>query len=213
VLSASNLECVRGTRRLFAGVSLEVERGECLLVTGPNGCGKTSLLRILAGLSPPERGEVRWKGEPARALADEFHADLAWCGHLNALKDDLTPIENLLASSALYGRRASAERAAAALAALGLPAFGKLPVRALSQGQKRRVALARLLLGECALWILDEPLTSLDAAAAATVAELIDAHLVGGGVAVLASHQPIELKHGAQHALELGQAHDKGTAA
>jgi heme exporter protein A len=206
VLSASNLECVRGTRRLFGDVSLEAGRGECLLVTGPNGCGKTSLLRILAGLAQPERGEVRWNGEPARTVSEEFRADLAWCGHLNSLKDDLTPVENLLASSALRGRPASAGRAAAALAALGLPAFGKLPLRALSQGQKRRVALARVLLADCALWILDEPLTSLDEAAAATVAGLLDAHLVAGGVAVIASHQPIPLKHGALHGLELGKA-------
>jgi heme exporter protein A len=206
VLSASNLECVRGTRQLFAGVSLEAGRGECLLVTGPNGCGKTSLLRILAGLARPERGEVRWNGEPAAEIAESFRADLAWCGHGNALKDDLTPVENLLAWCAQRGRPASTGQATAALGALGLPAFGRLPSRALSQGQKRRVALARLPLAACRLWILDEPLTSLDDASAAKVAELVDAHLVGGGVAVIASHQPIALRHGALVGLELGRA-------
>lgn len=194
MLSANEIECIRGTRRLFAGVSFALERGECLFVQGPNGSGKTSLLRILCGLARPESGEVRWNAEPVTALAEEYRAALAYCGHANALKDDLRPSENLLAAAALAGQPASPGQARAALNALGVAQLDALPVRALSQGQKRRVALARLALAERRLWILDEPLTSLDVGAAATLAGLVDAHLARGGIAVLTSHQAIELR-------------------
>lgn len=194
MLSANDIECVRGTRRLFAGVSFRLAAGECLLVQGPNGSGKTSLLRILCGLARPERGEVRWNSAPIAELAEEYRAEIAWCGHANALKDDLTPCENLIAAAALAGRPVGREQALSALEALGVGHLDALPVRSLSQGQKRRVALARLALQEQRLWILDEPLTSLDAKAGETIAGLLEAHLERGGIAVLASHQPIALR-------------------
>jgi heme exporter protein A len=194
MLDATDIECVRGTRRLFAGVSFRLAPGECLLVRGPNGSGKTSLLRILCGLARPERGEVRWGGEPIRELGEDYLAELAWCGHSNALKDDLTPSENLRAAAALCGVPAGPQQTRAALDALGIAHVDGLPVRVLSQGQKRRVALARLPLAARRLWILDEPLTSLDSGAAATLAGLLDRHLARGGIAALSSHQPIELR-------------------
>ena len=194
MLDATDLECVRGTRRLFAGVSFRLPPGECLLVQGPNGSGKTSLLRILCGLARPEHGEVRWNNEPIRQLGDEYRAALAYCGHANALKEDLTPPENLLASAALSGEPAAQGAATAALDAFAVRHLEALPVRALSQGQKRRVALARLALSPRRLWILDEPLAALDAGATETLASMVDAHLARGGIAVLTSHQPIELR-------------------
>lgn len=199
MLTAEELECIRGTRRLFAGVSFALERGDCLLLQGPNGSGKTSLLRILCGLARPERGEVRWDGQPIARLAEEYRAWLLYCGHANALKDDLTALENLLAAAALEGIPATRQQARDALAALGIQRLERLPVRVLSQGQKRRVALARLCLTERALWILDEPLTSLDVGAAATLGTLLDAHLDRGGIAVLTSHQPIALRADVRH--------------
>ncbi len=194
MLDATDLECVRGTRQLFAGLSFRVEGGECLQVQGSNGSGKTSLLRILSGLARPERGVVRWKGEPIEALGDDFRAELAFCGHANALKDDLTPAENLRASAALSGAPAGENAVRAALDAFGILQLDALPVRALSQGQKRRVALARLALCERRLWLLDEPLSALDARAAETLATFVDAHLAKGGICVLSSHQPVELR-------------------
>ncbi|MGH8676107.1 MAG: cytochrome c biogenesis heme-transporting ATPase CcmA [Burkholderiales bacterium] len=194
MLDATDLECLRGTRRLFAGVSFQVSAGECLQVQGPNGSGKTSLLRILCGLAQPERGTVRWNGKPIGELGDEYRAVLAFCGHANALKEDLTPPENLLALAALHGTPAAQPAVRAALDAFGVLQLEALPVRALSQGQKRRVALARLALGARRLWLLDEPLAALDSRAAQTLATLVDAHLAQGGIAVLTGHQPIELR-------------------
>lgn len=194
MLDATDLECLRGTRRLFSALSFQVAAGECLQVQGSNGSGKTSLLRILCGLARPERGTVRWKGEPISALGDDFRADLAYCGHANALKEDLTPAENLLAAASLHGAPAAQDAVRAALDAFGVLALEALPVRALSQGQKRRVALARLALGERRLWLLDEPLAALDAAAAQAFAARVDAHLAEGGICVLTSHQPVELR-------------------
>jgi heme exporter protein A len=194
MLDANDLECVRGTRRLFRGVAFRVAVGECLFVQGANGSGKTSLLRILGGLARPERGEVRWDGQPIGKLGADYHAVLAYCGHANALKEDLTPVENLQAAAALDGRSLTPRAVHAALEALEAGALHALPVRALSQGQKRRVALARLRLCARRLWLLDEPLAALDARAQGVLAEMVDQHLAEGGVAVLTSHQPIALR-------------------
>jgi len=194
MLDATDLECQRGTRRLFAGISFRLAPGECLQVQGANGSGKTSLLRILCGLSRPERGAVRWNGQPIEDLGDDYRAELLFCGHANALKEDLTASENLLASAALGGTPASLDSARAALDAFGILSLEALPVRALSQGQKRRVALARVATCERRLWILDEPLAALDARAAETLAARIDSHLAHGGLAVLTSHQPVGLR-------------------
>jgi len=191
MLDADSLECVRGRRRLFAGLSFALGPGECLWVQGPNGSGKTSLLRILAGLVRPERGEVRWRGTPIAELGEDYRAELVWCGHALGLKDDLTPEENLRAWAAASGRPAGREPALSALDALGVAQLAEVPVRLLSQGQKRRASLARLALDGRRIWLLDEPLTSLDARAAQTLGALLEAHLGAGGVAVLASHQPV----------------------
>jgi heme exporter protein A len=194
MLDANDLECVRGTRRLFTGISFRVAPGECLLVQGSNGSGKTSLLRILCGLARPEHGEVRWEGTAIGELGADYHALLAYCGHANALKEDLTPVENLHASAALDGRSPRSDAVREALDAFDAGALHALPVRALSQGQKRRVALARLRLCARRLWLLDEPLAALDAHAQGVLAAMVDRHLAGGGVAVLTSHQPIGLR-------------------
>ena len=194
MLNATDLECLRGTRQLFTGLSFQVAAGECLQVQGSNGSGKTSLLRILCGLARPERGAVRWNGEPIEALGESFRVELAFCGHANALKEDLNPVENLLASASLYGVPAAANAVRTALDAFRILPLEALPVRALSQGQKRRVALARLALCKHRLWLLDEPLAALDADAAETLARLVDAHLAQNGICVLTSHQPVALR-------------------
>lgn len=193
MLEASHLECIRGEKRLFHGISIRLEPGTCLRVQGANGSGKTSLLRMLCGLSPPAAGEIRWRGTPIKALAEDYLAELIYCGHAGAVKDELTALENAQLSATLGGTPVDAAAARAALRRLGLKGREDLPVRVLSAGQKRRVALARLLLEKRLLWVLDEPLTALDAAAVATLCELIDAHLAGGGMAVLTSHQELPL--------------------
>jgi heme exporter protein A len=206
MLEAIDLECVRGDRSLFSGLGLALGAGQCLHVAGNNGAGKTSLLRILAGLLDPSRGTVQWKGTPIVRGREEFGADLAFVGHLNGIKDDLTALENVRYAAALRGDDASEEAALRALRALGLDDAADRVVRHLSQGQKRRVALARLCgPASVPLWILDEPFNALDAGAVATLSGIIGRHLAAGGMVVLTAHQSIPLPPGAQR-LELAGA-------
>jgi heme exporter protein A len=162
-------------------------------VTGPNGCGKTSLLRIICGLLQPEEGSVSWRGENIRKLGEEYFAELTYLGHRNGIKDELTSIENLRSSCGLSGKRVSVDAAVEVLQEVGLAGRERLPVRVLSQGQRRRLSLARLSALMSPLWVLDEVLTSLDQAAVGLARSLISAHLERGGVAIVATHQDLEL--------------------
>lgn len=196
MLTATGLSCVRGERRLFAGLDLAVGPGEWLHVQGENGAGKTSLLRILASLSPPAEGEIFWQGEPIRALGEEFRRALLFLGHHGAVKEDLTPFENLRLAAQLDGAALDEATALKALARFGLRGREDLAVRFLSAGQKRRVLLARLAVRQAALWILDEPFTALDVKAVDMLSGLIEEHLRHGGMAILTSHQSMPLPNG-----------------
>ena len=187
-LAAENLTLERGGRRLFANLSFEARAGEALVVTGPNGAGKSSLLRGLAGFLSFASGSVRLEGGAAQAsLQEQAH----YLGHADALKASLTAAENLSFWAEMLGGTAAS--VAPALARLGLPHVADFPVRALSAGQKRRVALARLLVAPRALWLLDEPTTALDVAAQALFAGIMRAHLETGGIVVAATHAPLGL--------------------
>jgi heme exporter protein A len=194
MLEIVDLECQRGDRLLFSGLALRVDAGTCLHVAGENGSGKTSLLRILCGLLAPTAGMVRWNGEDIRRLREAFWDDLAYVGHLNGVKDDLSPAENVRIAASIAGWAADAASVDAALRAVGLAGFEDQPARMLSQGQRRRIALARL---HCAartrLWILDEPFTALDVRGVASLSSLIGAFLERGGIAVLTTHQDVAL--------------------
>lgn len=186
LLAARDLMLLRGERCLFRGLGLAVTAGALLLVEGPNGSGKTSLLRTLAGLLPPDEGEVLWRGASVRRDRQLFHAELAWMGHRPGFKGDLTLAENLRFESGLRGFAADPAEALRRVALAGLE---RLPFRLLSAGQQRRAALARLVLAGATLWLMDEPFTHLDVAGRALVRELVAAHLAGGGLAVMASHE------------------------
>lgn len=204
LLQASALTCARGRARLFAGLDLAVGAGELLHVAGTNGSGKTSLLRILCGLSEPESGELRWRGAPVASIRDDWRNGMLYLGHRNAVKDDFTPLENLRASAAIAGESLSEERLLEALVAIGLAARLDVPARSLSQGQRRRVALARLLTDRrSALWILDEPFTALDVRAVALLAEAMAAHLARGGAIIYTTHQPVDIVAARSHTLNL----------
>jgi len=193
-LELTGVCCVRGTRRLFEGIDAVIHAGQLLRVQGANGAGKTSLLRTLCGLSSPDRGEVRWNGRTLACQRDEFHRDLIYLGHAAALKDDLSALENLLAACLLGGHRPETEALMQALAAAGLRQREHLSARSLSQGQRRRVALARLLLEPSApLWVLDEPFNALDTAASDWLLGVLTSQLRRGGIVVLTSHQPVAI--------------------
>jgi heme exporter protein A len=194
MLQAHGLACVRGDRRLFSGVDLAVAPGQWLQVEGANGAGKTSLLRILAGLSPAADGRIEWEGRPVADVRDDFHARLLYLGHAPAIKDDLSALENLQSAAAVGGRPLDEATALTALRRIGLKGREDLPSRVLSQGQKRRVALARLLCGQARLWILDEPFVALDVGAVDMLCGILDEHIGRGGMLIFTSHQAVQLQ-------------------
>ena len=189
-LQLDDLACTRGSRLLFSGLSISVNPGQLLRVHGANGAGKTSLLRILCGLLQPAQGQVLWRGKPLAAQRDQSGRDLLYLGHAAALKDELSPLENLLDACALGGHTPTIPAAMAALQGAGLRGHERTPARRLSQGQRRRSALARLALSQTApLWILDEPFNALDTVANDWLTDLIQTHLKTAGMVVLTSHQ------------------------
>ena len=192
-LTIHDLACERSERLLFKGLSFGLSASQLLLVQGGNGQGKTSLLRLLTGLGRPDAGEVRWRGEPIARCRDRYHREMAYLGHANGIKDDLNPVENLRFHVALHGRPFEQAQALDTLKRLGLSRCLDLPCRALSFGQRRRVALSALLLAGASLWILDEPLTGLDVTAVALVEGLIRDHLQAGGMVVATTHQVMNL--------------------
>jgi heme exporter protein A len=197
LLELDGLECARGGKSLFRGLSVRVESGTLLRVEGRNGAGKTTLLRTLCGLSTPAGGRVLWNGKPTTEQRETFHRQLVYLGHTPALKEDLSAVENLESTWSLSGAPALLKgQAREALCQAGLTGRWHLPARSLSQGQRKRVALARLLLSAHApLWILDEPLNALDTAATQWLLDLLGAHLQRGGIMVLTSHQALAWRH------------------
>ena len=195
-LSAERLACTRGDRPLFSGLDFQIQSGQWLHVRGCNGAGKTSLLRQLAGLSRPADGHVLWNGTDIARAGDAYRRALLYIGHPSGVKDDLTVLENLRISASIDGTALDETAAMSALVRIGLRGREDLPVRVLSQGQRRRALLARLIVRPAALWILDEPFNALDTRAVEMICELVREHLARGGMAVLTSHQAIPLEGG-----------------
>jgi heme exporter protein A len=193
MLEARALTCVRGEKQLFSGLNLTVSAGECLHVRGENGVGKTSLLRLLTGLSKPESGEVLWNGLAISQESAHYHSGLLFLGHRDALKEDLTALENLQLYAAIDDIQLPEDKALAALWRFGLRSREHLPVNCLSAGQKRRVLMARMLTRQAKLWILDEPFNALDVHAVQALQGLIAEHIEQGGLVVMTSHQEVSL--------------------
>jgi heme exporter protein A len=190
LLQISDLAVFRGERCLFSGLNFSLAAGQVLQLHGENGSGKTSLLRALCTLLPVEQGTIAWRGEALPASRDQYLSEMCYVGHSEAIKGDLTPRENLAFTAALLQSDHAIEQAAETV---GLTQQIDLPCRYLSAGQRRRVALARLLISEAVLWLLDEPLTALDVHGRQLVAQLITDHANNRGAVMFTTHQPLEL--------------------
>lgn len=200
LLDVTDLTCRRGGRKVFAGLSFALEAGGLLTVIGRNGSGKTTLLRALAGLGRPDTGTIRWAGRDVAADPDAWRGLLAWLGHLEGLKGDLTVVENLRIAERLRGGDPG-DRLDGVLAGFDLAGLASRAVRTLSAGQRRRTALARVALSQATVWLLDEPLNALDAPAQQAFRDALRVHLSNGGIAIAATHVDLDV---AGRVLELG---------
>jgi heme exporter protein A len=205
-LETRDLACERGGKTLFEGLNLSVSPGQSLHLQGDNGSGKTSLLRLLCGLAVPLVGQVLWAGQPTTQAREDFLRDMLYLGHALALKEGLSALENLHFAAALSGQPWVPDAAVQALYQMGLRGREHLPLQILSQGQKRRVALARLGLSPARLWLLDEPFVALDSAACGVLQGLMQTHVTRGGMVVFTSHQAVNLASGDNRSHRLGRA-------
>jgi heme exporter protein A len=203
MLKVNELECVRGDRLLFSQLSFTVTPGNLLHVQGANGSGKTTLLRAICGLLQPQVGTIYWHGKNIHSIRDEFYNDILYLGHLNGIKPDLTGIENLRISATLSGLAIKTSLLWEALQRMGLNGFEDLQTKVLSQGQKRRVALAKLLLSRAPLWILDEPFVGLDNTAVDLILKILANHLAHSGMIIITTHQDLFIQSGSVHCLKL----------
>jgi heme exporter protein A len=210
VLSVSNLGCIRGERVLFKNLTFDLNSGKLLYVQGENGSGKTTLLRTLSGLSTPAVGEISWNKQITKTLAEDYYGQVLYIGHLAGIKDDLSAVENIQFSISLSGYTVDRDQAISALEALGIARCADLPTRVLSQGQKRRIALAQLWLQnnplQMPMWILDEPFTALDSKMVTKLTQQIERYVNNGGMVVFTSHQTPDFDHNLMQSLQLGQA-------
>jgi len=202
VLAAHELHLWRGEHHLLRGVSFSLRAGQLLQISGRNGAGKTSLLRVAAGLLPAESGEVKWRARSIHQDFARYSTELAYLGHANALKADLNALENLHFNGSLR-RDTSQQQCLQVLNELNIPRCAYLPVKALSAGQRRRVALASVLMSDALLWILDEPITNLDSAGIQLVEQLMADHLSRGGMILTAAHQDLLSSHAGRSSLSL----------
>mgnify|MGYP001826932992 FL=1 len=193
LLTTENLECTRDDRLLFNGLSFSLDSGEVLQIEGPNGSGKTSLLRILSGLRRADEGSVRWQGDDIRHARDNYYANMVYIGHLPCIKNDLTTLENIRVLLDTRSQSVSSKNIEAALARVGLAGFEDVAGKALSSGQRRRVLLAFLLLADAKLWILDEPLTALDVKGVDLMESMILEHRDNGGSVIFTTHHGMQL--------------------
>ncbi len=195
LLQAVDLECWRGDRQLFESLSFVINAGEALQIVGRNGSGKTTLLRTICGLTRTESGHLNWRGEPLDQNTDAYRSEMLYVGHENGLKFELSPLENLRTLRDIAGRSRNLTLEDA-LQQVGLRGYEDRPVRLLSSGQRRRVALAKLIVVSASLWLLDEPFTNLDVAGTGLVNKLVAEHLDGGGALLFTSHAPLSLPRG-----------------